>query len=325
MFRGRVSPGAISEFVVALAVLGLILSPSLARAAPIRSGQVQTSTWSIVAADPATGDVGVAAASCVPNVHADAIAALVPGKGAAATQALWALPNRNKVYELLQEGIPADGIIRQVSDPEYDPEVGVRQYGIVTIRNGTVTAEAYTGERNPEWAGDQQDAGMGVTVQGNILVSAAVVEDALKAFRSDDAQGRNTLPDRLMRALEAGSAAGGDSRCNDDQLSQTAATAVILVARGEDSPYAAKDIDTTDMGTADAPWLAISVAESRFGPNPLVELRSLYDLWRVDHITESATPDGAPLAGPYLIAAVILLALVLTAVVIIWVKRARSG
>src|SRR5438552_992544 len=52
---------------------------------------VHLSTWSIVAVDPKTGDVGVAGASCVPQTHVDAIAALVPGKGAAAIQAFWDL------------------------------------------------------------------------------------------------------------------------------------------------------------------------------------------------------------------------------------------
>ena len=61
-------------------------------------------TWSVVGVDPETGDVGVAVASCVPR-HGDAVAALVPGKGAAATQAGFDVRNRNRVFELLQEGL----------------------------------------------------------------------------------------------------------------------------------------------------------------------------------------------------------------------------
>ena len=63
-----------------------------------------------------------------------------------------------------------------------------------------------------------------------------------------------------MRALEAGSVAGGDVRCNNESVRQTASMAVILVARGGDSPYATASIGMTDAGTANAPWLALSVA-----------------------------------------------------------------
>ena len=60
---------------------------------------------------------------------------------------------------------------------------------------------------------------------------------------------------------------------------QTAATAFILVARGGDQPYAAS-MGITDMGTPNAPWLAISVIEPKFGSNPIIELRKRYDAWR---------------------------------------------
>jgi uncharacterized Ntn-hydrolase superfamily protein len=130
---------------------------------------------------------------------------------------------------------------------------------------------------------------MGVTVQGNTLVGEAVVTEALRAFQVDDDLGFNLLPDRLLRALEAGSEAGGDTRCNNDQVTQTAATAVILVARGTDPPYLTKNIGITDEGTPDAPWLAISVTETQFGPNPILELRDRYDTWRKETI-----PTGPP-------------------------------
>lgn len=236
-------------------------------------------TWSIVAVDPATGDVGVAAATCL-DLHIDTIAALVPGKGAAAVQARVSVPNRNTVYQLLQEGNSAEDIIQRVSDRAFDADVELRQYGVVTLNNGSVRAAAFTGRSTMHWAGSQQEIRMGVTVQGNILVSEAVVADALQAFKESDDQSYNALPDRLIRALEAGSPAGGDRRCNNNQVMQTAATAFILVARGGDQPYAARALGITDMGTLNAPWLAISVVKAMFGSNPLIELRERYDAWR---------------------------------------------
>lgn len=307
-----------SVFLISIITfLGLSIAVSITDTPSSPGPSHQTSTWTIVAVDAATGDVGVAGASCVPNMHADAVAALVPGKGAAATQAFFNLENRNRVFQLLQEGVPADEIIRRVTGPEADSRAVDRQYGVVTVRDGSVRAEAFTGSENLDWAGSLQDVDMGVTVQGNILVSEAVVSDALGAFRSDNDPNHNTLPDRLMRALEAGSAAGGDSRCNNDRVEQTAATAFILVARGTDEPYAAKTIGLTDMGEPDAPWLALSVEESQFGPNPLTELRALYDVWREENLASADTP----LVHPWTYTFAALIVFVLAVFAGMWVRR----
>ncbi len=310
-----------SAFLISSATfLVLSLAVSITDTHSSLGQSLQTNTWTIVAVDETTGDVGVAGASCVPNTHADALAALVPGRGAAATQAQFTLENRNRVFQLLQAGVSADEIIRQVSDPNADSRVEDRQYGVVTIGNGSIRAKAFTGSINPEWSGTQQDIGMGVTIQGNTLVSEAVVSNALQAFRSDSNLDQNTLPDRLMRALEAGSAAGGDSRCNNDQVEQTAATAFILVARGRDEPYATRRIGITDMGTTDAPWLAISATESRFGPNPLIELRNLYDVWREENLASTETSPVDP--STYAVVAIIVFVVVVIAGS--WVMRKQS-
>ena len=253
------------------------------------SSTLDMTTWSIVAVDPATGDVGVAMASCVPETYGDAVAALVPGHGAAAVQAAWDLTNRNRVYDALLGGLPAQEIVRRVADAAVDSTLGRRQYGVVTIDGGGAQVAGFTGEpilarwsdpEAPAWAGIMADASMGVSAQGNTLVGPPVVSETLAAFQRHDPAGRNTLADRLMRGLEGGSIAGGDVRCNDERVVQTAATAFILVARGEDPPYATSDIGLSDQGTPAAPWLAISVTTERFGPNPIVELRARYDAWR---------------------------------------------
>src|SRR4029450_11023752 len=154
----------------------------------------------------------------------------VPGKGAAAVQAFYDLQNRNRVFELLRAGQPADEIIKQVSDSNYDKGFGDGEYGIVTISQSVAKVSAFTGKENLDWAGSQQDLSRAVTVQGNILVGPSVGAEALNAFQADR-NGANQLWDRLMRGLEAGSAAGGDARCNNARVKQTAATTFILVAR----------------------------------------------------------------------------------------------
>lgn len=250
---------------------------------------LEMTTWSVAAIDPLTGDVGVASASCVPS-FADALAALVPGKGAGATQASFDIDNRNVVYNAIREGLTAEEVIARVTDPSVDQDTDRRQYGVVTLNDGVVYTAGFTApslegttegtEGAERWAGIMADAGMGVTVQGNTLVNEAVVADGLDAFQWEDPTGFNELPDRLMRALEAGSVAGGDVRCNDETTRQTAAMAFIVVARGGDEPYATEAIGVSDQGTSAAPWLAISVRGKRGGDNPLLELRLRYDQWR---------------------------------------------
>jgi uncharacterized Ntn-hydrolase superfamily protein len=146
----------------------------------------------------------------------------------------------------------------------------------------TPTRQGMTEDENGfvRYAGVMADPSRGVSSQGNTLASAEVVQRPLDAYRWDDPAGFNTLPDRLMRALEAGSIAGGDVRCNQGSVRQTAAMAAILVARGGDEPYATESIGMTDAGTASAPWLALSVRTERLAENPLLELRRQYDEWR---------------------------------------------
>jgi uncharacterized Ntn-hydrolase superfamily protein len=277
---------------------------------------LSTNTWSIVAADPASGDVGLAVASCVPEFHADVVAALVPGQGAAATQAQFDLGNRDRVFDLLQAGQPAADIVASLSDPDYDALADRRQYGVVTLRDGQAQTAAFTGAANFAWAGDVQDAGLAVTVQGNFLAGGEVVADAMAAFAADDAAGHNALPDRLLRALEAGSAAGGDARCNDDRARQTATTAAILVARGGDPAYAIERVGSTDAGTPAAPWLALSVVEPPAGANPIVALRAQYDQWRLDNV-EALDAAGSSQPGLPLVVAVVIMGAV---AVLAWLR-----
>lgn len=251
--------------------------------------EMEMTTWSIVGVDPKSGDVGVAVASCVTS-FGDAVAALVPGKGAAATQAGFDIKNRNKVFEALKQGLTAEEVIAQVTDPAWDRQTDRRQYGVLTMHNGFVRAAGFTtptrqgittGEDGvPRFAGVMADPTRGVSSQGNTLVSAEVVQRPLDAYRWDDPAGFNTLPDRLIRALEAGAIAGGDVRCNQGSVRQTTSMAAILVARGTDPPYATKNIGITDAGTDKAPWLNLSVKAERGGENPLLDLRRQYDRWR---------------------------------------------
>ena len=157
-------------------------------------------TFSIVARDPATGELGVAVASrffavgsVVPYANADI--------GAVATQANANITYGPRGLELLARGAKADEALRILTRD--DPNANSRQVGIVGADGSSVS---YTGPGCNSWAGGR--SGPNYAVQGNILTGEAVVIAMEKAFLET----RGTLARRIFAALVAGDAAGGDSR-----------------------------------------------------------------------------------------------------------------
>ena len=158
------------------------------------------STFSIVGCDPATSEVGVAVQSKFLAVGA-AVPWVIGGVGAVATQA-WA----NTTYgprglALLQEGkTPAEviGLITGVDEQRDD-----RQVGIVDANGRSAT---FTGARCMDWAGGK--AGENFAAQGNILAGPRVVDAMVESFTGSSGH----LADRLVAALRAGQAEGGDRR-----------------------------------------------------------------------------------------------------------------
>jgi uncharacterized Ntn-hydrolase superfamily protein len=157
-------------------------------------------TFSIVAADTGSADWGVAVASKFPCVGA-----VVPwaeaGAGAVATQS-WA----NTAFgpdglTSMRGGIAADDTLRRLLDADEGKED--RQVGIVDAAGRAAT---FTGSRCMAWAGGA--TGQGFAVQGNILTGEQVVTEMSRAFTAT----AGDLSDRLLAALLAGDAAGGDRR-----------------------------------------------------------------------------------------------------------------
>jgi uncharacterized Ntn-hydrolase superfamily protein len=191
--------------------------------------------------------------------------------------------NQAKIFDLLRQGATASEIIEFVSDDSYDPEIETRQYGVVTLNEGIIQVAGFTGKENTYWAGDQQDLTMAVSVQGNTLEDASVVSNALDAF-TEEGIGAVELSDRLLRALEAASAAGGDNRCNQGDFQQTAQAAFIAVAKADQIPFAGTLGKDPAPDNPTLPWLYISVIEAKGGPNPLLELRRRYNAWRAENL-----------------------------------------
>ncbi|PWJ26480.1 putative Ntn-hydrolase superfamily protein [Branchiibius hedensis] len=158
-------------------------------------------TFSIVARDAATGDLGVAVASKFLAVGA-AVPAARFGIGAVATQALCNTLYKRDGLARLAEGLSASDALAALTAADDRRET--RQAGMVDSRGGSAT---FTGTSALPWAGGR--TGPNVAIQGNILTGPDVV-DAMY----DEWLATEDLPlvQRLLRSLEAGDVAGGDSR-----------------------------------------------------------------------------------------------------------------
>jgi len=157
-------------------------------------------TFSIVARDSATGELGIAVASrffgvgvVVPWAKADV--------GAVATQSFANTTFGWRGLGLLEKGVTPEEIVEILIKDDDDP--GRRQFGIVAADGKSAT---YTGEKCLAWAGGRN--GPDYAIQGNILVSEEVVTAMEKTFL----ESKGTLAERLYAALLAGEAKGGDSR-----------------------------------------------------------------------------------------------------------------
>lgn len=205
------------------------------------------STFSIVARDAVTGDLGVAVES-----KFLAVGAVVPwlraGVGAVATQAHANVDYGPRGLGLLQMGKTAEEVVAQLTGD--DEGANSRQVGVVDARGGSAS---FTGPHCNAWAGGV--TGDGFCCQGNILAGSEVVQAMADAYRS----GTGTLANRLLSALEAGQAVGGDRRGQ-----QSAAIQIVRAGGG----YGGGNDRYVDLRIDDH-------------PRPIEELRRLVLLHRV--------------------------------------------
>ncbi|MGH2399081.1 MAG: DUF1028 domain-containing protein [bacterium] len=208
---------------------------------------MRPSTFSIAALDRSTGEFGVAVASKFLAVGS-AVPWAKAGVGAIATQAWANLSYGPNGLALLEQGVPAEEVVRRLTEEDNDREH--RQLGIVD-RSGN--AAAWTGKECFNWAGHR--TGRGYTCQGNILVAAGVVDAMATTF--ENAAG--PLPERLVSALEAGQAEGGDSR------GQQSAAIYVVKEKGSYGGFIDRYVD-------------LRVDDH---PTPIVELRKLLEMHRL--------------------------------------------
>jgi len=277
---------------IAVVSMALVLMPLLG---PGRA----LATWSIVAVDPDTHEVGVAVASCVSGVSITPI--LVPGKGAFIAQAMSNLKSKDVAARLMANGSTADEVLARVLDPTFDPEGRLinfgeggptgfirffgsnwRQYGVATLSGDRRTA-SFTGRSVPSWCGSAHDDR--VSVQGNILRSGETVAEALKAFERRPPACVPTLADRLMSALLAGAAAGGDRRCTKQWVAHSAYLAVAQPGDRLGEPSLSLTDDRQNRPGSVTSFLEQMAVEDSGdgGASPVVVLRNKYVAWAAQH------------------------------------------
>ena len=208
-------------------------------------------TFSIAAYDPGTDAFGVAVSTARPNVGS--LVPFVSRRGAIATQARVSTDLGRRGLQLLEQGVPIQIALRTLL--ETDPDQEIRQiHGLDA--GGTF---CHTGGKCVAWCGHL--AGAGFTVAGNMLTGPEVIQAMAGAFA--DAEERE-FSARLLLALEAGQAAGGDKRGRQ--------SAALLVASGEPRMYHNLRVDDHT--------------------NPVAELRRVYDVV-VDHMGQIEREYGA--------------------------------
>lgn len=204
-----------------------------------------TGTFSIVAYDAEAGEWGIAVASRVL-----AAGYIVPwakaGVGAIATQAYANLDYGIEGITLLEEGLPAAEALERLR--EADAESERRQVAIIDAAGNVAV---FTGEETLAWSGHK--SGPDYSVQGNILTGEDVVTEMERAYLGTE----GPLARRLVEALKAGEAAGGDSRGKE--------SAALLVVRAGGG-YQGKTDRFVDVRVDDH-------------VEPVAELERIYGLW----------------------------------------------
>jgi uncharacterized Ntn-hydrolase superfamily protein len=222
-------------------------------------------TFSILGFDPATGEIGGAVQSRVFSVG-NGVLWGEAGVGVVATQAIVDVSYGPKALAVLRAGMSPEATIKAVWDSDPDPRPDNwtkqgRQFAVIDAKGNTAV---FTGPKASTWAGHRQ--GKFSTAQGNILAGEPVVANMISAFE----QTTGHLSLRLMAALDAGQAAGGDTRGMQS-------AAVLIVGKG--------------MGV----WLnndtvlRLQVDDS---PEPLKEMRRLIEGWNQRRQKNQQRPVG---------------------------------
>jgi len=211
-------------------------------------------TFSIVAVDPGTQEVGSAGASCING--SIIISDVHPGIGAVHTQSYWNSTNQNNASDLMDLGYTPEEIIEYLVENDAQGNPSIRQYGVVDLVDEGRSA-AFTGEN----CYDYKDHILGATysIQGNILLGQEVLDSMETNFLNTS----GSLATRLMAAMQGAKIPGADTRCLSNGISSL--SAFIRVAKPTNSE--------------DSLYLHLNVNNTQPGIDPIDTLQDLFDDW----------------------------------------------
>jgi uncharacterized Ntn-hydrolase superfamily protein len=237
-------------------------------------------TFSIVAVDPVTGEIGSAGATCldIDDLNGEegalVISDIILGIGAIHTQAFWHPVNQAAARDRMLAGDSPQEILDWLFTN--DPAPGTnqdRQYGIVDLVGGPVgtpRSAAFTGTSNSSVA--YQVVGSNYAIQGNILISQDVIDDMETEFLN----ATGTLADKLMAAMQGAKRIGADNRCTSNQTSSK--SAFLRVAKVSDlySNYGHLTVD-------------LNVSKTMVAEDPIDVLQDTYDFYLANPGTTCTT------------------------------------
>lgn len=279
----------------------LLRVPALSLVAGLALAPASSATWSIVVVNTRTKEVAVASATCLTNFNLRPRQAVVRvGVGAAASQAAIDENGVNRFYlwNGMQSGLVPEQMIADLAT--LDPGHEARQIGIAVLYDAPATfSGSQTLDANPMVAGVVGD--LRYAIQGNILAGDAVVANAEAALIATPGD----LSLKVMAAMEAARATGGDGRCSCNQPDPTACgapppsftysafTAYITVARIGD----VDGVCNLAQGCANGQYFCnITAISGVGGVEPVLRLESNYAGWRAglatraDQIETTVTP-----------------------------------
>ncbi len=223
-------------------------------------------TFSIVAVDSVTNEIGSAGATCLSSEDgAQAISDIVLGTGAIHTQAWWTPLNQAAARVRMVAGDSPSEIMIWLQANDNGSQGGNitnRQYGAVDLNGGNPRTAAFTGNNNFDQKGHR--LGSNYSIQGNILISQAVLDDMENAFLTTT----GPLCVKLMAVMQAAKRPGADSRCLADTISSE--SAFIRIAQPTDT--------NSSYGNL---WLDLNVwlDAGTFTGDPIDELQLKFNEW----------------------------------------------
>ncbi len=203
-------------------------------------------TFSIVAVDSITGEVGSAGASCVdlaffPDLEDHFLGELFPGMGAINTQAWYIEANQINAHNRMLLGDSPQEIIDWLVANDVQNNPSLRQYGIVRLTEGSPLSAGHTGINTDDYK--NHVLGPGYAIQGNILLGQEILDDMESNFLSAEGD----LACKLMAALQGANVVGADTRCAANGTSSL--FAFVKVAQQEDpagEPSLVYSVSTSD-------------------------------------------------------------------------------